>query len=196
MQYSPNLAKTVSAVITKATHWIQPPEFSSLAYIHNLLKNPFYYYSSLNVLASKSHLFSHFPIIFLHEVLSSSTYSPILVITFFLIHQLPHTYPVSIILSHSVPWTVYLLDCSWHNRLWRIMSCVRTYPELLQIITASLLNIHFQAAFPSSLLGTPCYPFTFHSACYTFLISPTHKTASESSGTDWLKHSAYTKRIS
>ena len=41
MQYSPNLAKTVSALITKATHWIQPPEFSSLSYIHNLLKNPF-----------------------------------------------------------------------------------------------------------------------------------------------------------
>ena len=53
MQYSPNLAKTVSALITKATHWIQPPEFSSLSYIHNLLKNPFYYYSSLNVLVPK-----------------------------------------------------------------------------------------------------------------------------------------------
>ena len=37
-QYSPNLPKTVAAVITKATHWIQPPEFSSLSYIHNLFK--------------------------------------------------------------------------------------------------------------------------------------------------------------
>jgi len=59
------------------------------------------------------------------------------------------------------------------------MSYVRTYPELLHTITASLLNIHFQVAFPSLLLGTACYPFTFHSACYTFLVSPTYKTASE-----------------
>jgi len=59
------------------------------------------------------------------------------------------------------------------------MSYVRTYPELLHIITASLLNIHFQVAFPSLLLGTPRYPLTFHSACYTFLVSPTCETASE-----------------
>jgi len=109
MQYNPNLAKRVSVVITKSTDWIQPPEFSSLSYIHNLLKNPFYYYSSLNVLASKSCLSSHFPIIFLHEVLSSPTYAPILVIIFFLIHQLPHNLSC---LNHS-----QLTECSLNNLL-------------------------------------------------------------------------------